>query len=139
MAKSRKCHVHPLLCPWLNMRHYVTWFDAIGVGPEVMTLSLYSHLNPQALSRVLVSIERWATWLILARASPRNPYVEILLRSRNSLNLLVVNLSATMPKSSCLIPVPLSLVEILLRDFSEWEGYMKSINHTGIKIRCAHM
>ena len=49
--------------------------------------------------------DKWATWLSLAsgQASP----VEMVVRSDNSLNLLVVNLYATMAMSSFLIPDPL--------------------------------
>lgn len=44
-----------------------------------------------------------ATWLMLARASPRNPYVLMLLRSSKDCSLLVVKRSHTISKSSRLV------------------------------------
>ena len=58
--------------------------------------NLKAHLDPA----VLVVIVRWATWLILASASPRNPYVAIAVKSSNFCSLLVVNRSHTMSISS---------------------------------------
>lgn len=45
---------------------------------------------------------------MLAKASPRKPYVDILCKSSNSLNFDVVKRSQTISKSSFLIPTPLS-------------------------------
>ena len=68
-------------------------------------------LNPHFSLRVLVSIVNFATWLMEARASPRNPYVVMLDKSENCLSLDVVKRSQTIGKSSLRIPVPLSLQE----------------------------
>src|SRR5690349_8931201 len=57
---------------------------------------LYAHLE----SAVLVVIVTCATWLMLANASPRKPYVAILERSSNLRNLLVVKRSHTIGRSS---------------------------------------
>ena len=42
----------------------------------------------------------WATWLMLASASPRNPYVAIEFKSSNFCSLLVVKRSQTISMSS---------------------------------------
>jgi len=49
---------------------------------------------------VLVVTVRWAIWLMLARASPRKPYVAIEVRSSNFWSLDVVKRSQRMGRSS---------------------------------------
>ena len=95
------------------MKH--TWVPAHGFGAPSNFPSVYWHLKAHCMSTVFVTIVKWATWDILARASPRKPCVPILVRSSNFSNLLVVNLSQTIAKSSLLIPVPLSWIFSSLR------------------------
>lgn len=57
---------------------------------------LYAHFE----SGVREIIATCATWLMLANASPRNPYVTIDPKSSNFLSLLVVKRSQTISMSS---------------------------------------
>src|SRR5690554_4367208 len=62
--------------------------------------SRYLACHATAESFVLVVTDRCAIWLMLASASPRNPYVAISLRSSKEDSLLVVCLSQRMARSS---------------------------------------
>ena len=73
---------------------------------ELMKVTLYPHFS----SFVLVRIDNFATWLIDAKASPRNPYVAIFDKSENSFSFDVVKRSQTTFRSSFRIPEPLSLL-----------------------------
>ena len=73
---------------------------------KILKLTLYPHFS----FFVLVRIDNFATWLIDAKASPRNPYVAIFDKSENSFSLDVVKRSQTTFRSSFRIPEPLSLL-----------------------------
>lgn len=61
--------------------------------------SIFTHFHAHVSSRVLVVTLRCATWLILASASPRKPYVPRDERSSNALILDVVNRSQRIGRS----------------------------------------
>lgn len=59
-----------------------------------------AHFQAQVSSLVFVCTVKCATWLILASASPRKPYVLIWLRSSNALILEVVKRSHRIGRSA---------------------------------------
>lgn len=72
--------------------------------------STFIYLEAHLSFTVFVWMDKCATWLMLDRASPRNPYVLIVCRSSNVASLDVVNRSQTILRSSFRIPVPLSRI-----------------------------
>lgn len=67
---------------------------------------LFAHLSVF----VFVWIVKWAMWLMLDNASPRNPYVAIDCKSSNCFNFDVVKRSQTISRSSFRMPLPLSRI-----------------------------
>jgi hypothetical protein len=74
-----------------------------------------THLHPQPSSLVLLTTSTWLQKLILAKASPLNPYVTRLWRSSNFLSLEVAYLVHSSGRSARLIPWPLSVIWMSLR------------------------
>jgi len=71
----------------------------------IETANITACLKAHLASAVLVTMVTCATWLTLARASPRKPYVATVARSSKQRILLVVNLSQTISMSSrCIMP-----------------------------------
>ena len=86
------------------------------MGPAVMTLSLYSHLWPHPVSRVLVRMLRCATWLILARASP--------------LHQSEISIVTNQPIISEYLPEPVSGYAGQVRELSQFTGG-EPLRHNG--------
>ncbi len=79
----------------------------------VLNTMILPYRKAHLLSAVRVVMVTWATWLILARASPRKPYVPILVRSSNFSSLLVVKRSHTISMSSFCKNVDRTLLHLL--------------------------
>lgn len=77
-------------------------------SPIIIKIIIY--LKAHFSFAVLVVIVSCATWLILAKASPLKPKVEMVWRSSKVCNLLVVKRSQTISISSLRMPVPLSRI-----------------------------
>lgn len=81
----------------------------MSTNESAYAIRLHYRLAHLSLA-VFVWMVKWATWLMLERASPRKPYVAIDCKSSNFFNFDVVNRSQTMRKSSLRMPVPLSRI-----------------------------
>lgn len=68
--------------------------------PSALHRHLCAYRYAHAESAVRLMMVRCATWLMLASASPRKPYVPMLSRSSNARSLLVVKRSQTISRSS---------------------------------------